>query len=370
MSLLWADDFKSYGTSTANLLDGVYAEVNSSGTGSIDLVTDPDSGSSGNVLFIRTNSAQASTYPTYGTFVRFVFPAAKTTVGGFLRLYLPGLPSVSTDSQNIIFSDGGNTPQLTFRIATTGAIEVYRGAERSGTLLGTSTVCLTANAWHHIEWKILASQTVGTVEIRVNGAVVLSLTGQDTCATANVSFDQMAVGCNRSSSSGGTTGTEAAASYWKDFVVWDAAGSINNDFFGPCLVKACRPDADTSFNWTASTGSTGYTLIDETSPNDADYISADVTQTTQSEFGVENLPVDVTTVRGMILMSRMWASDGGDCKVQMGVKSNGDQGLGTDRQITVAPTYWKDVIETSPDTGVQFTPTEFNSMTFTIDRTL
>lgn len=361
MALLWADNFSAYGIGgQAKMLDGAYAATVGSGT---SLVTDPAGGGLA-VVRLTQSAAQVGGYPSYGTYLRKAFAAAETTLGGFVRIYMPFLPIYSTTSPYILFADAGNAAQITIRMATTGAIEVLRGDERSGTLIGTSTVCLTAGAWHHIEWKILASQTVGTVEIRVNGEVVLALTGQDTCATANVSYDQMALGCNDASSAG-----DAADVYWKDLVLWDTSGSQNNDFMGTCFVQRCIPTGDVSFNWTASTGATGYNLIDDTGPNDADYISATVAQTTPSEFDITDLPSDATSVRGMLIFGRMKASDGGDCKVQMGVKSNAVAGLGTDRQITAAWTYWWDIRELNPDTSAPFTPAEFNAMTVTIDRT-
>lgn len=369
MSLLWADDFTLYGSGgQAKMLDGLYAELHADflGNNTPVLTTDPDPLATGSVVLYTYNHNSSSTlYPTRTPSLRKTFPSAKTTVGGAVRLYMPHLPTVSGTSGAmpvIVFADVSNVAQITFAVTTTGNLEVYRGYI-AGTLIGTSTNVLTANAWHHIEWKLVAHASSGTIEIRVDGTTVLTVSGVATVATATVSYSQCALGAYCAA-----TDPEGIG-YWKDFIIWDTAGSLNNDFFGPVYVKRLTVNSDVSFNWTASTGSTGYTLVDEAGPNDTDYISADVTQTTQSEFGIENLPADVTSVKGFLLISRMKASDGGDCKVQMGVKSAGDQGLGTDRQITTAYTYWFDVIETSPDTGVQFTPTEFNAATFTIDRT-
>lgn len=370
MSLLWADDFKSYGTTASKMLDGLYAELvgGVSGGSSPALVTDPDAGSSGTVL--KLFNGQALAFPTYPTImgcrVRHTFPSSKTTVGIACRIYLDGLPGHAEIYPQISLTDGSNNAQCGIYITTTGAIRVMSGAVDSGSTLTTSSPVITANAWHHIELKATISDTVGTFDVYVNGAIVVSLTGVDTKGSSSSTVDQV--------NFGNSWQTNAASAprinmYVKDYVLWDTAGSINNTFFGPVFVKGLRPNSDVSFNWTASTGSTGYTLIDEASPDDADYISATVAQTTQSEFGIENLPSDVTSVRGVVLLSRMKASDGGDCKVQMGMKSSGSQGLYTDRQITTAFTYWKDVVEVSPNTGVQFTPTEFNNATFTIDRT-
>lgn len=372
MSLLWADDFKTFGTGSvasgaggAYMLNGLYAEMDNGPTGpgsGIGITDDPDPIADPSSVAVFMSSGN------YDKVCRKVLDAgAKTTVGASIRVWMPRLPNAAAETIELFsWRDINNAAHLSLYVLTTGALAIARGGY-GGTVLGTSTAAvLTANAWHHVEAKVTINDTTGATEVRVNGTVVagLTLTGQDTADTAVVSCYQIAVVKKGYVTSNGVT------FYFRDMVIWDTAGSYNNNFFGPCMVERRTVVSDVSFNWSASTGSTGYNLLDEAGPNDADYISATVAQTTQCEFGVEDLPADVTSVRGMILLGRMWASDGGDCKVQMGVKSAGDQGLGTDRQITTAPTYWFDVVETSPDTGVPFTPTEFNAMTLTVDRTV
>jgi len=372
MSLLWADDFETYGVGGHSVsgsgrdyaLQGCYVQFGNAGSSAgCALVADPDPFSDGGsvVRFVPQGGAGTEEYSLQ---LRKVLPSAKTTVGMFARLWWASFAPSTENGPMIRFADSSNVTNIYLQVTPIGSIQVFRGTI-GGTLtsLGTSAAVLTASAWHHIEAKVLFSQTVGTVAVYVNGEQVLDLTNQD---TVNGSVDCQNVSlCQRA------TGTAAGGNtYWKDFVVYDTLGTYNNDIMGTCLVERFTVTSDVSFNWTPSTGTTGYDLIDEAGPNDLDYISADVTETTESEFGVENLPTDVTSIRGMILLGRLRASDGGDCKVQMGVKSNGVQGLGTDRQITTAYTYWHDVVETSPDTGVPFTPAEFNAMTFTIDRTV
>lgn len=367
MSLLWADDFSTYGSGgQAYMLNGPYAEL-SGFVSTPTLVADPDPSGSGAPV-IRAGSSKNTTPTNYADMntVRKALPADKSTLGGFVRLWMATLPTNNGSAPFLRFASSANTSNVLITVSTIGELIAYRGDMPSSvgrTLLGSSTGVLVANAWNHIEWKIVFHASAGSIEIRVNGVVALSLTSQNTLVNGT-GASNINLGCGNY-----VNGIDWPTTYFRDFVLWDTSGSYNNDFFGPCQVLRRTVNSDISFNWTPSTGTTGYTLIDEVGPNDADYISADVTQTTQSEFGIENLAADVTSVRGFLLIGRMKASDGGDCKVQMGVKSNGDQGLGTDRQITTAYTYWWDVVETSPDTGVPFTPTEFNAATFTIDRT-
>ncbi len=361
MSLLWADDMSTYGISgQTKMLDGSYAQAD--GT----LVADPDPTSAGLAVF-----KVATTPPTNGYYLRKVVGANKTTLGMAIRLWQTNLPDTNQFYPGIIFADEDNVGQLLFQVKTTGAIAVYRGAGGiggsggpSGTLLGTSTVCLTAGAWHFIEIKALASDTVGTVDIRVNGTSVLSLTGLDTVASAKVHFAQASAFIS-------ARDTGSATGYFRDWIFWDTAGSYNNTFFGPVFVNRYTVNADISFNWTASTGSIGYAMMDERGPDDADYTSADSTPPAASIYGVEDLPSNVTGIRGIMLYSRQKKSDGGDCNVKISLSSDhATYSDGADRAITTAFTYWADILEVDTVTGVPWTRTGFNAAYMKTDRTV
>lgn len=366
MSLLHADDFTIYGTDETNLLDGVYADATS---GTVELVTDPDPNAGGTTCIRIEHGGTTRDQFSFENVLRFAFPAGPiATTGVAFRLYMSALPSVSTIGNNFTFTDVNNVPQVMVYVGTTGILSAYRvNSSSSGTLLGaTSVPVITAGAWYHIEMKMLVSDTVGTFELRVNGVVVLALTGLDTKTSAETTTAQFVFNTCLDTTSGNWV---SVFMYIKDFIVWDTNGSVNNNFFGSCVVKRMAMVSDTNSSW-ATTGASRYGVIDEVGPDDADYISADVATTTTQEFGVENLPADVTSVRGMMLIGRQAKSDGGDCQTQTGVISNAVPGLGTDRAITTAYTYWRDIVEVDPDTGVQFTPAGFDAMTATIDRTV
>ena len=84
----------------------------------------------------------------------------------------------------------------------------------------------------------------------------------------------------------------------------------------------------------------------------------------------ENLPPDITSVRGLMTLVRASNSDGGDGKLQTSLVSAGDLANGADRQITTAETYWYDISELNPDTGVAWTPANTDSANIRFNRTL
>jgi hypothetical protein len=158
--------------------------------------------------------------------------------------------------------------------------------------------------------------------------------------------------------------------YSKDLLIWDGAGSVDNDFFGSVSIYALLTDADISLNWTPSTGSTGWDLLDESPPNDADYISAPDPAPAAAVMSLTNLPADVTSVRGLISFVRAAKTDGGDGDLQVSLTSGANTDAGADRPMTTAFTYWKDVSEVNPGTGVFWTPTEVDAMDIEFDRTV
>lgn len=362
MSILWADNFDNYGTDETKLTDGIYAEV----TAGVTLETDPDVNATGRCIKVGQNND--STPPRRGRAFRWVYPTAVATAGVAFRIWMDDLPVSLEDSFLWTFSDINNDGQVVLKVLSDGSIRAYRGdiglgATEPATTLGTtSSPALTAGAWNHVEIKVLLSDTAGTVEVRVNGITVLDLSSLDTIEDAGATVSQFLF-------SNADLGNGGGFYYIKDFIAWDTTGTQNNDFLGTVHVYTLTPDADDTLNWDVSTGLTGYDLIDETTPDDTDYISADNTPPSASVFTLSDLPPDIVSVKALIPIVRATKTDGGDGNVQMGLISNASTDLGTDRPITSAYTYWWDVSELSPDTGVAYTPIEVDSVKWQIDRT-
>lgn len=361
MTLLWADNFNVYGTDEALLLNGIYAQADSG----VTLVVDPDPTSTANVVAIA--EAADSTIPYYGNVLRKVFPSGgEDTVGVAFRIWMNALPPTSTNFVYFAFTDSSNTAQVTLKVLTTGDIAAYRGNPENGTLLGTTTVpAIVANSYSHIEAKVTVSDTVGVVEVRVNGVVVLDLENQDTKNTAETTSNQILFTHARNGA-----GLPLQIYHVKDLVIWNDAGSVNNDFMGTVSVVTLVPDADTSLGgWSPSTGSTGFNILDNAPPlDDAAYVAADVPET--AVFTLSNLPDDVTSVRGLVTMFRGRKVDGGDGNIQISMVSAAAEDAGTDHAITTAYTYWPDVNELDPNTAAPWTPVSLNAASIKMVRTV
>lgn len=359
MSLVHADNYSIYGTSTAFMLNGIYASVTQ-----CSLPVDPDGISSGRVLRVG-----ADNFVDSGD--RFILPTLQATVGMAFRVWFNALPtgSLANLTQIACFKDISENKLFTVRVDSTGRLNAYTNV----TLLGSTTnPVITANGWYHIEAKVTqAGAGLSSAEVRVEGQTVLSLTGltlQNTNSFAQVQH------CNN------TDGTGAHTAYYvKDSVVWNGSGSSNNNFMGSVLVKNLTPTSDAALNWTPSTGTDGYSILDNIPPNDAAYISAPYNAGGPPFYPdpyvavMSDLPVETTSVKGVITFVRAAKSDGGDGSLQAGIISDPlgtpATGLGTDRPITVAQTYWRDVFELDPKTGAAWLPAAVNLARLQLNRT-
>lgn len=366
MAIIWAD-FPSgqvglYGSDESAMLNGIWAEnQEGSSGGSVTLISDPDPniGSAGRVLSTYGGNTALS---NGRSFSRIVSPlGAHATAGMGFRLWQTQLPQGNGANGNARwgFYTAANAAVIYFKAFTDGSIGCYSGADA---LLGTSDICLTASAYPHIEVKVLRHASAGTAEVRVNGDTVLSLTG--------LALGASDIGMVRIGSEYRTTSQATPSNRYKDFVYWDGSGTAGNTFQGSVAVRDLYTDADIALNWTPSTGTTGWDLIDETTINDADYIEADSSPPDPAKFSLTNLPDDVTSVKALIPIIRAKKTDGGTCNVQVGVTPNNTNwDDGDDRPMTTAFTYWWDVSHVSPATSAPWTPSEVNAAYVRTDRT-
>lgn len=348
MSILFADDFMGYGTNSALLLNGLWGTM----LGDIQASPDP----------LDPAGTKALHFGGFGNGARRPFSVGAVGISGTaMRLWLPALPSGTTACIRNL--DGSNNLQANMCITPTGAIQVYNGViNHGGTLIGETDVpVLVANAFNHIEFKTLCDPAAGTIEVRINGVPVLSETGLDTGTAL-----QLGLGTTDD-----WTNTASRVDFIKDLVQWDGDGAHNTDFLGSVSVLGMTTASDVSLGWTPSTGATGWNLLNLSPPNDGvDYLTAPYPPPAPSTFTLTDLPMNVTSVRGMIAQTRARKVDGGDGNLQSSLVSAGSTVDGSDRPITSAFTYYEDVFEVDPHTAAPWTPAAADAAELKINRTV
>lgn len=357
MSLMLAENDERFGIGQqALMLNGVYAQ-----NGGCTLVADPDPSSAGTAV-LKVDSS------FFYDGLRYVLASTQTKVGLPFRLWMPFLPDVDIvtepgtgTSPAVSWRTSINTDIVTMIVRPDGSIGLMNGGPGAGAanlIDVTSGPVLTANAFYHIEAVMELSGTALTYEIRVEGLPVLS--GNFTVSVSGP-VGQVFWG-NKSFA--------FRSYYYKDRCVWNGGGTYTNDFMGSVTNYLKMPSADVALNWTPSTGATGWQILDNIPPNDAQYITAgDPPPAAYVATLGPALPDNVTSVKGIMTFVRAAKSDGGDASLQVSLTSDGDTSNGADRPITVAQTYWQDIFEIDPATLAPWLPAAVDAVEMSLDRT-
>lgn len=264
----------------------------------------------------------------------------------------------SSDGFMRFWSDAGETSHVTFCATVDGAIRARRGAG-NGTSIGLSASgVFPFNTWCYIEAKVTLHDTTGTVDFRIDGVSVLSLTGLDTKnAGTKAVFDSVSWG------DGGSGVTTQA----RDFYVCNTAGTKNNDFLGDVRATFLPPTGDTTpEQWTPSTGSDSFAVVDEATPNTTDYLQSS-TPGHVTRMTLADLPDTTHEVFGLFVKSYAAKSDAGDASFRNGIFSDATVENGATNVLSTGFTTFMDGFELDPDGDVDWTPTSVNALAVQVE---
>lgn len=329
MSLLFCDSFDHYATA-----DGL-KKWTAFGTG-VTITASSGRRSGGSCNLAGSNRFIDKTLPS--NYATLIVGWALSTGGG-------------TAATLLKFLDGATVHCALFLTAA-GAIAAYRGDLT--TLLGTSANgVVPSSGFCYIEAKVLISDTVGTVDVHVNGSSVLSLTSQDTRNAGNAS-------CTGFSVRGVSGSTDI-----DDLYACDAAGSApTNTFLGDCRIDALYPNADGSnTDFTCSTGSTHYTLVDEATPNTSDYVESS-TVNNKDTYAFQDLSAITGTIYGAQICTAALKDDAGARSLANTVKSSSTNADGATQALSTSQLYYLDIFPTDPNTAAAWTEAAINAAEF------
>jgi hypothetical protein len=266
--------------------------------------------------------------------------------------------------------DSGATHHVQMRVNSFGAVEIYRGGSTNtgdlGTLLASSAPgVIVVNNWYHVETKVLLSDTVGTIEVRVNGISVVTFSGDTKNAGTGSVIDFIYLG--------GASGTNNyAGANFDDVAIWNGAGSLNNDFLGDCSVQTLLPTGDGNYSqWVGSDGNSvnNSLLVDEPgNPNTSDYVESG-TSGNKDSYAFGDLPAGTLSVKGVVIRSYAAKSDAGAQLYRNFARISGTDYAGADKGPSVTPAYigFSDLMEISPATSTAWTPAEVNGAEFGVE---
>jgi hypothetical protein len=240
----------------------------------------------------------------------------------------------------LIIFYAGDTPTLACTIkwstVTAGELSIY---DHSDTLLGTTSGAgvTLGTKWHYIEAKVVCDDSDGSIIIKVDGVTRLSLDGIDTSnASSDISYSKIGV---------------VVTSQYKldDFYIADGTG-FNNDFLGEKSVVGCLPSSDTAIvQWTPSTGTTHYDLVNENPSNDdTNYVSDYYLG--HADLYRYPIDTDITKVSGVQINTICRTEDGyGSIKVAIGSEGIEFSGSMPPHEVSSSYNTKIDIAETYPN---------------------
>lgn len=320
MALLWIDGFDSYGTGTSQVPGAILGWRYQGATLDSNQLTDPRVAGSGRGI--------GTSY--WGRTVTPKLTEDRTLIVGFGFHLLLGVNSGLLLS---FWNRENRSVQLKLQ-EYTGEIDVYGGPGWLENYLGTTSGArLGLNRWSYIEVKIYCDSVAGTVDIRVDGQSVLSLSSVNTQRISENFHDRVHILPTIGANYGHAI---------DDLYLCDSSGAVNNDFLGPCKVAALRPEADVvgETDWTTQSGSDHYAMVDEIEANeDTDYVESD-TVSNQDLWEYEDTPIEIGTIHSIQICT--------DCRV-------------TDAEVFDLKTPAKLATTTSEGSGQRIGSTEYLS---------
>lgn len=350
MAIFFADSFDHYGNEDAgetNMLKGNYVEANGGLFGGPQTTVK------------RTGLRSFRFYDESGSILRRVFSEPKDVLGVSLAFMIENLPSTESATAVRIMrvTDTTNTQLCSITLATTGALRVRNAA---GTILFSSAAgVITAGGFNHIEARFIFANGDGEVEVRVNEVTVIDI--QDVDIGPPATAEQFAISDSAGAASFGNF-------YVDDLVLWDDLGTENNDFLGDVSVFTHMPNADTAqADWSPSTGSTGYVIIDDIPP-DADFLEATVAGD-RSDFEMPTFSVgNIVAVKAVQRFSLVKKNGAGSSTFRQGVVSNATDAFGTIHSPGTSETYYNDLFQLNPDGSVAWDVAAVEDMQILIEK--
>jgi hypothetical protein len=316
-----------------------------------------------NTVAISSGSGRSGTssfrisHPSFGVdfavggVMKTLNPADTTAIVGCA--HVKSANNIGTLGQGLLSVLDVATPQVTVRLNPDMRLSVVRGAH-DGTVLGTTTTALSTGVWAYLELQTTIHPSSGTAALYINGVSALSLTGVNTRATANTSWNGVLMG-SRTSASNTYIVSAGSDDDYDDLYICDGSGSAPwNTVLGDVRAVRLLPTSDgANTGWTTSTGSTHYALVDEVGPNDeTDYVST-TTTSAKDTYGFEDLPSGVT-VYGVQVNICARKTDAGTSTLTAVTRHSGTDYDATAQPLGTSYAYASFVLQTNPGTSAQW----------------
>lgn len=257
--------------------------------------------------------------------------------------------------------DSAGLTHLDFDVTEAGAIVVQNNG--AGDVAQTADSVLLKNQWHHIQVRVLVDGTNGEVEIRVDGAIVLNVSGIDTLGnSAAAEFGRWQWG--------GLTGGNYNI-YVDDLLLIEVDATTPNTLPGVCKIETLTPDGNG--NYSQLTGqdadsTDNYLNVDEAPSLDGDTTyNGSATTGDQDTYDFTTLASTVGTILAVVPAFYVRKTDAAAKSIRTVGRRSSTDFAGSDLVLTETYGILEDVFNQDPVAAAAWTIANVNLTEFGVE---
>jgi len=236
--------------------------------------------------------------------------------------------STYNDHFSVLFQGGDSTIKLGLGTAPY-TYRLWIGS----TQVATGTHYLDWDKWHHLQVYVKCADTNGRVVVKVDGITDIDYTG-DTKSGSSAQLTSVKFSHAYSLGDEGYYGID-------DLCIRD------DQWPGDIRFVALVPDGDITRQWTPSSGSDHYALVDEVPPSDSDYIYTS-TSGARDMFSLSDFDATGKEPIAVTAWARGWKNRAEADQLKL-ILSDGTNEVSQTGDLMTTPTYiWK-TFESAPD---------------------
>jgi hypothetical protein len=248
------------------------------------------------------------------------------------------------------------------KLGEDGRLKLYRrtGSGMSGwdQWISTSVTTAAVRGWHYVELQVVQGTSNGTVNVRLNGVLAITLSAQNTTQGGGPLLTAFV---------GAVPGQPCPVTVdVDDLYLADTSGTINTTFLGDVRVDALKAQADGALNqWTVEGAASAWQAVSD--GDEASDIRAATAGLRQS-FDVEPLPVMTTpAIHGVQVTMLARKTDAGLGKVKGLVVSGAQTATSADINLQEQLAWHTALFERNPNGNVPWTEGAFNAAEFGVE---
>lgn len=249
---------------------------------------------------------------------------------------------------DVVLEDG-STIGVRWTSSGTWVMEIDYGTVVSGTLV------TAGYTWTHVQFTVTIDGTSGIFQTKIDGIDDIDYSG-DTQPDTSTEIAYVRIGYNYVGNAGTAPATD-------DFTYG------TGDLPGDVRFDVLYPTADNSVEWTPSTGSDNYALVDEIPPDTDDYVTTSGSAVATDKYDMSDWVGTAKTPIFIAQWMQAMKDTAGYGGVELYVESGGQESTSGSFNVATSWQYYQNIIMVDPDTSGSWTESAIDDVVYCV-RTL